>query len=208
MGVDVVGEGKYLFVVGVVVLDRDFHLDAAFLPFEVDRTRVQGGFVPVQVFDEGIDPPLIVELVGFPFHPLIGDLDPDTGVQEGQLTQALGEDVERVFRGLEDLLVRHKGDLGAALLGLAGRLQRSHGVTTAVGLAPDLAVAADLQFQPFGKGVDDRDADTVQAAGNLVGVIVELAAGVQHGQDDLGRRAAFGRVHIGRDAAPVVNNRN
>jgi hypothetical protein len=40
-----------------------------------------------------------------------------------------------------------------------------------------LAVAVDGQEQVFGQGVDDRDADTVQAAGDLVGRVIELTAG-------------------------------
>ena len=48
----------------------------------------------------------------------------------------------------------------------------------------------------------------MQPSGNLVGAVVELAAGVQHGQNDLRRRFAFGRVHVGRDAAAVVLDRD
>ena len=84
-----------------------------------------------------------------------------------------------------------KGDLGAALLGLADHLQRVQRVAAAIGLAEDLAVAADLQFQLLRQGVDHRDADAVQTAGDLVGVVVELAAGMQHGQHHFGRRFAL-----------------
>jgi len=52
----------------------------------------------------------------------------------------------------------------------------------------------------------------VQAARYLVAVLVELAAGVQHGQDDLGRAALrfvlVVELHANRNAAPVVGNRN
>ena len=44
-------------------------------------------------------------------------------------------------------------------------------------------------LQPGRQRVDDRHADAVQAARDLVGVLVELAAGVQLGEDDFGRRA-------------------
>jgi hypothetical protein len=46
----------------------------------------------------------------------------------------------------------------------------------------------------------------VQAAGDLVAVLVELPAGVQLGHDDLGRRDAFALVHVHRDAAAVVGD--
>src|SRR6185437_5601763 len=51
-----------------------------------------------------------------------------------------------------------------------------------------------------------RDADAVQAARHLVGVLVEFSAGVQLGHDDLGRRNAFAFVDAGRDAAAVIDH--
>ena len=45
----------------------------------------------------------------------------------------------------------------------------------------------------------------MQAARHFVAVVVELAAGVQHGQHDFGRRLAA-LVPIGRDAAAVVDD--
>ena len=67
-----------------------------------------------------------------------------------------------------------------------------------------LAVAPDRQLEPARQRVDHGDADAVQAAGHLVGVLVEFSAGVQLGHDDLGRRDAFALVHVGRNAAAVV----
>ena len=70
------------------------------------------------------------------------------------------------------------------------------------------AAAPHDERQFFGQRVDDRNADSVQAAGDLVGVVIELAAGVQFGHHDLRRRALFGRVGVDRNAAPVVFNRD
>ena len=59
-------------------------------------------------------------------------------------------------------------------------------------LRPDVAVAADLDDQRLAERVDDRDADAVQAAGDLVAAAVaELAAGVQDGEHDLDGRPAL-----------------
>jgi len=46
----------------------------------------------------------------------------------------------------------------------------------------------------------------MQAAGNLVTVVVEFAAGMQHRHDDLDRRPFLRGVHIHGDAAPVVED--
>ncbi len=63
----------------------------------------------------------------------------------------------------------------------AGRGRSAGG--TACGCAP-------LHFEHVRERVDDGDADAVQAAGGLVGLAVELAAGMQHGQHHFERRLA------------------
>ncbi len=76
-----------------------------------------------------------------------------------------------------------------------------------VALGPLVAVAVDAQLQPFGQPVDDRHADAVQPARDLVAAAVtELAAGVQHGQDHLGRRTLLLLHHRDGDAAAVVGH--
>ena len=70
-----------------------------------------------------------------------------------------------------------------------------------------LAVLVDLDDQPLAERVDHADTDTVQTTGDLVAVAAELAAGVQHGEHDLGCVLALVRtrgVRIDRNAAPVV----
>ena len=86
-------------------------------------------------------------------------------------------------------------------------LQRALRRAARVLLREDVAVAADLDAQLLGERVDDRDADAVQAAGDLVAAAVaELAAGVQHGQHDLDRRLALLLHHRDGDAAAVVDD--
>ena len=71
-----------------------------------------------------------------------------------------------------------------------------------------LAAPPDFQIQPLAQGVDHRNSDSVQTAGNLVGVVVELSPGVQHSHDDF-RCGFLGlMMKIGGDAAPVVDDRN
>ena len=79
------------------------------------------------------------------------------------------------------------------------------GVAALVGLHVDLLAAPDLEVEPLGQRVDHRHADAVQTARDLVAVVVELAAGVQHRQHDLGGRPAA-LVHVHRDAAAVVDD--
>src|SRR4029077_14429301 len=67
-----------------------------------------------------------------------------------------------------------------------------------------LAVPPDAQLPPLGERVHHRDADAMEPAGNLVGILVELTAGVELGHDDLGRRDAFFLVDVDGDSAAVV----
>ena len=72
---------------------------------------------------------------------------------------------------------------------------------------PDVALAADLDDQRLAERVDHRDADAVQAAGDLVAAAVaELAAGVQDGEHDLDGRPALLLHDPDRDAGAVVDD--
>lgn len=46
----------------------------------------------------------------------------------------------------------------------------------------------------------------MQTARDLIGVVIELAAGMQHRHDDLCRRNVFLRMHISRNATPIVTD--
>ena len=73
-----------------------------------------------------------------------------------------------------------------------------------------MSIAADVDSQPLGAGVDDRSADAVQAAGHLVtGVLAaELAAGVQDGVDNGDSRQAGIGLNVHGDAAAVIGDLN
>ena len=88
-----------------------------------------------------------------------------------------------------------------------GHLQRAGRSAAFVGLLVDLAVAPDLHFEYFRQGVHDRDADAVETAGNLVAVVVELAARMEDGQHHFGRGLPAG-VLVDRNAAAVVDDRD
>ena len=75
------------------------------------------------------------------------------------------------------------------------------------GLAVQQLIARNLHFEPFRQRVDDRNANSMQAAGGLIGFLVEFAARMQRGHDDFKRRflGKF-RMRIDRDAAPIVGD--
>ena len=226
-GVDVVGEGEDRLVVLLVdVLQGDLGGDAVLDALHGDHlgavagqlrvahggVGLDGGAALGDGADEADDAVLVVVgllLAGV----LVGEVDRDAGVEEGELLEALGEDVPLEVVGValvvvEDLLVEVEGDGGAGLLGGAGAddLEGLGDVAAGEAHAVDLAVAADLDLEPVGEGVHAGDADAVEAAGDLVAAVSELAAGVQDREDDLDGGAVLGGVHVDGDAAAVVAN--
>ena len=91
---------------------------------------------------------------------------------------------------------------------VASPLRRSYLRSAAfVLLRPDVAVAANLDDERLAERVDHRDADAVQAAGDLVAAAVaELAAGVQDGEHDLDGGTALLLHHVDGDPAAVVDH--
>jgi hypothetical protein len=224
---NVVGEAQHLLVVAAVPLHRDLDADVGALVAlavadGVEDVGVQHRLSLVDVVHEAAHATGAGEIV-FLAGALVLQADAHAVVQEAQLAQALAEDfVVEIVVLLEDLGVGQKVHLGAALLGLADHLHggdfdaidRLDDAVLNEALAElhrvDLAFAADGQAQHLGQRVHAAHAHAVQAAGDLVAVLVELAAGMQLGQGNLGGRA-FGLVlvvhlHAGGDAAAVVDH--
>ena len=204
--VDVVGEREDGLLVGVVPLHRD--LDGALVGFalEVDDVLVDRVLRLVDVGDEVLDAALVVELDGLPVRALVDELDVQALRQEGRLAETLhhgaGLDVEL----LEDLGVGQEGDLGSRVVGLADDRELALRHAACKLLPVELAVASHLGDEPLRERVHDRDADAVQAAGDLVAVAAELAACVELRQDDGERRLALALHDVDRDArAPVAD---
>ena len=186
-----------------------------------DRFGYQRRLVAVEILDESSDA-AFVEQVDFLrlFMPRVAQDDMHAAVEESELAVAVLELLEVELRDLEGRGRREEGDFRALLeaglvvrwRGIADYLQRLDRIAEFEAHVVLLAVAPDIELQPFGQGVDHRDTDAVEAAGDLVGIVVrgvlELAAGVQLGHDDLGRRDAFFGVHAGRDAAAIVLDRD
>ncbi len=210
---DVVGEAEFVGVIAVVPLQRRLDGDAVAFADDVDHVRDDAGARAVEVSNVGLDPAFVeqrlLERLG---TAQILEHDAHAGIQERKLAQAMLDRLPVVLGHGEGFRRRQEAHGGAAL-GLAVDLRRradelerrfrvamdeAHGVL--------FAVAPDGELEPFRERVDDRDADAVEAAGNLVGILVELTAGVQLGHDDLGRRDALLRVDVGRNAAPVIGD--
>ncbi len=215
-GGDAVGVPVDALVVPGVPLERDVeHLAVVVFVFVVAHLGEQRVLRGVHVLDE-VDEATLV-LVGdllFALGALVGEDDLEALVEERHRLEAFehGASDELGALGLEDGRIgpeRDGGAGGAAALGrVTDRLHLALWLAALrVLLEPVLAVAVDLDREPLGQGVDHRHTDTVETAGHLVALAAELAAGVEHGEHDLGRALALvlaRLVRVDRDAATVV----
>lgn len=180
-GVDVVRVAVDVFGGAVVVLHRHFHVDTVAFAVEIDHIGIDHRLVHVEHRHEFADAAFVVEGFGTPgrlpfFKPFVGQGDPDAGIQERQFTQPFRQNIPHIDRVGEDRPVRLEGNAGAAL---GGRPQFPERIDGDAAFKPDrvrFAVPVNLRDQPVGKRVYAGDADAVQTARNLVGVVVEFAA--------------------------------
>ena len=212
-GVDVVGVGVDLFEGVVGVLEGHFHVDAVALPVEIDHIGGDQSPVVGEGLDELPDAAFVMENFGpggaaLLFAAFVGEGDLDAGVQISQFPEPFHQGRVGVGGHGEDGAVGLEGDSGAPLGGFSDLLEGFGGDAPFEADLVDLAVPVDLDFHPVRKGVDAGNAHAVESAGNLVGVVVEFAARVEHGEHHLNGGFLLGLVHIHRDAPAVILHGN
>ena len=198
-----VREGKNIFRVAVVILQRDFHFHLVALAFDIDRRIVQHLLAAVEVLDEFRDTSGKAELRGF-VAALIGKRDLQTLIEERELAQPLRQQVVAIDCGTEDLRVGVKRDLRARLARLPRLFQLVDGLSALIRLLPHGAIPADFHIQRIGQRIHHGNADAVQPARNFVGLRIEFAASVQYRQHHFRGGTLLCGVHIHRNSASVV----
>ena len=211
MRVDVVDEGKRGIGVAVVVLHRQ--LDRHFITFgvDVDDLLMQPLALVVQEFHHLAQAVLGEERVDFLLVlALVGERDGNALVQVRQLTHTAGENAVVEAQLGENFRIRLEPHRGAGLLlrHVAHFAQLGDGLAAREVDVVLLPVLLDPDLERFGERIHAAHTNTVQAAGDLVAVLVELAAGVQHRERQFnGRDTGFG-VDLHGNSAPVVDNRD
>ena len=142
--------------------------------------------------------------VAFFVGTLIGEGDGDAGIEEGEFSHAVGEDVILISSRREDGVIGPEVLPCAAEFGFTHDFHAGLWLTLGIFLTIDLSVAEDLGNHAVGKGVHAADADAVETTGDLVGAFVKLTAGVEHRHHDLQGGAVFFRVHIHGNATTIV----
>src|ERR1051326_7127648 len=199
---------KNLFVVAVVVVDRDLGHDAILLLVEVDRLGVDRVFVLAQVLDELGDAALELERLSL-VVALVLERDVEARVEERQFAETVRHDVPlELARQRENLRVGHEGDLGASRFRLADHRHLRYGFPALEPHVIDLSLALDLGLEPLAHGVHAFRADALQAAADRVRALAELASGVEIGEHEFERGHLELRVHVHGNAATDVLDRD
>ena len=172
---------------------------------KVENVFVERGLLAIEVFNKSANAAFVFEDVSL-VGSLVAKGDAYTGVKERQLAQTLGENLVMELGVGKDFRAGMEADASAGFIRLADFFQRRLRLAQVVFLLVLEAFAVDGQLKLVGKRVHHRNANPVQATGYLVGVVVELAAGVQHREDNLGCGAAFFFVDADRDTTAVIRN--
>src|SRR5215218_5604236 len=208
--VDVVGEREDGVLEAAVPLHRDLYFARVLLALEVEDGLVDGILRLVDVLHEVPysalvpvgDVPVLFPLVEQPYLQAL--------VQEGPLPKPAAQGIERELDGLgEDLGVGHEAygrPRPLALLELALLRDCAPREPSRRALAPHIPLKPDRDLQPLGERVHHGGAHAVQPTRDLVALAVELPAGVQRREDDLGRRLPVLRHLAYRHPAPVVGD--
>ena len=208
LGVDVVDKGKEAFRIAVKILQTDVHLDTVPLTGDENRRRMDAGAVAVEVFDIGDNAALEMKTV-FGAIPFVLEQDVDVFIEKGQLPHPVLHDLVLKDDGLgENFRIRLEMNGGPGLLAGAYLFEFTCFQAVFIGLPVDFSVALYLGHGSHAQGIDHRNTDTMETAGNLVGGMVELATGMEGGHDQFQGRHIFRRMHIHRNTATVILNRD
>jgi hypothetical protein len=178
--VDAIDVGVQVFRVFAGILQGDLDLHVVRNGLVIDDLAVDGVAGPVEVLDVFDDPPLVAEFLGR-VDPLVDELDANAAVEEGEFAEAALEDVVLELCGGKDIAVGLEGDFRPPELRRPHPLegpQRDAGFKL---LLVHGSVATDGGFAPAAEEVDRLEADSVEAAGSFVALLVELGPHVEVG---------------------------
>ena len=136
----------------------------------------------------------------------IGQREVDTRVQVAKIAQTLCKAVPLECCLGEDGIIGMEGDGGAGVLGIADDLHSRNRLAEGIFLTIYVSLATNLGNKIVRQCIDAAYTNTMQATRHLVGILVELAASMQHSHYDLKGRTLLLLMHVHRDAASVIDH--
>ena len=210
---NVVGKAQDTFTIAVIPLHGHINGNAWTVTLRLCRDskhiRMQNRFCAVDVFDKPFYTTRERKVL-FLALTLVNQTNLDAIVQERQFTQSLGQDLVMIFNVLEDLTIGQIAHFGTGFIGRANYLQGFYARATRKFHLMDLTIATNGQTQPFGQCVYAGYTHAVQAARHFIGVLIELAAGVQFCHHDFSRAAVelVTLVYVSWNTTTVIGHGN
>ena len=218
---DRVGKAENVLVIISGVLKNDISVTLVFerlaviidlnhaLSSQNDRIGMRQFFVLAHLTDEFDDAVFVVEFLGaLLVAAFIDEVDFNSRVQEGEFAETGEEVVEVEFDAAgENCRVREEGDFRprfGCIIELTDHFERPCCFPPLELDQVNFTVAADFTFKPIGKRVHTFRADPVKTAGELVGALPELAAGMQSRKNQFDCGNAGLLVNVDRNSASVV----
>src|SRR6185295_9722032 len=138
------------------------------------------------------------------FRRLVLESDLDALVQVTDYLEPLLDNLGLELDLGKDRRIRMEINARACAAGGAELLQTADRFSLTKSHFPLRAIAFDRRDQLFRQRVDHARADAMQPAGGFVIAVLELAAGMQDGEDDFNSALLGGRMLVDRNPPPVI----
>ena len=114
---------------------------------------------------------------------IITEINSNLRIQKCQLAHAIGNNIVLKFLGLlKNFRIRHKSNDGTGLIGFTLFLERLYRCPMLKLHHINFPITVDLRIKVRRKGIYTTHTYPVQTTRNLVGIFIELTAGVQFGK--------------------------
>ena len=167
MGINIIYKAVAVLRIGVVMLERYFHLHTILHALAVNNVIIDRRGTLVQILYKLLNAAFIVVHLGkYRLYPLIGQSNLKSFGQKCHLTQSGLQCLEIVFCHLKHGLIRKEADRRTSLTWKTGtnHFQRITYFASLIPLFINLSFAVNGNFQPVGKGIYNRSSYTVESS--------------------------------------------
>ena len=206
---NIIDETVNIFIVAVIMLKCNFHKYTVFFAFTVNNLIIQRCIGLIQISHILADTAFIVERgQNRLFLTDICQRDTKSLCQKSNFSQTLFQYfiIKNCF--FKYFFIRQEMDRCSSLLCRTDLLQFTHDFTAFITLIIFITIYINIDFKPFGQGINNRCTDTMKSAGYLISAAAEFTAGMKNGKYNFYRRFMGFCLYTDRYTTSVVDNCN
>ena len=206
---NIIGEGEDCFVVAVVILESNFGNGVILLTCHIDDLLVESCLVFIEMIYVSADTAFVMHCFGsFFISSVVCECDSETAIEEGLFTKSVKKCFVFEDCFFKNVCVRLECYLCTCLVCFAHNFERTSCDTSVEADSVNLALCMDFNFHPFGESINNRCANAVETARNLIAFAAELTAGVEDCINNFDSRKTCLWLDADRNTASVVCNCN